>query len=110
MSSQKEYGNHTLTSVDESAGSTFAELFGFVGESYFNNSWNVPWWCLNSDGVGRYQLQKSYRKHTLNQDGTDKADASQFTQSQKGLSMVLLVSKLSLRAVMLEDMGSTRFF
>lgn len=45
-----------LTCIDKPSRSTFTELFGLVGESYFNNSRNMPWWGLNSDSVGCYQL------------------------------------------------------
>lgn len=47
-----------LTRVDEASWSTFAELFGFVGQRDLDNSGNVARWCLNPDGVGSDELHR----------------------------------------------------
>lgn len=49
-----------LTSVDKASRSAFAELLRLVGEGHFNNSRDVSWRRLHSDGVGGYQLQKPH--------------------------------------------------
>ena len=40
-----------LTDIDESAGCSFAELFGFVGESDFDDARNVTRRRLDPDSV-----------------------------------------------------------
>ncbi len=47
-----------LTCIYKSAGCSFAELLGFVGQCHFNYAWDVTGWGLHSDGVRRNQLQR----------------------------------------------------
>jgi len=46
-----------LTGVDESPGSAFAELLGFVGQRYFYDARDMSRRCVHLYGVRRQQLQ-----------------------------------------------------
>lgn len=46
----------TLTNIDKSTGSSFAELFGLVRERDFHHAGNVSRRCLHTDSVGCDQL------------------------------------------------------
>lgn len=54
-----------LTGVDEPPWSTLTELLGLVRQGDFDDSRNVPRRRLDTDGVGRDQLQEPYSEEAF---------------------------------------------
>lgn len=72
-----------LTGVDKPPWSTFTELLGLVGQGDFDDSRNVPRWGLDTDGVGRDQLQEPHSAEALSSAGRERRTLASWTQLPK---------------------------
>lgn len=87
-----------LTGVDKPPWSTFTELLGLVGQGDFDDSRNVPRWGLDTDGVGRDQLQEPQCRGPQ-QRWAREADTRQLDIITKNEQNWTIVLECSLRAV-----------